>query len=142
MGNSVSMYDVRLDGEIVTDLPKSLYEPLQMLMNGHQSLIILRKQEIIERDVQIDDNATIMDESVKRLEEAINLQQTQLTELFNSTINAFNSQVKDLKDSLNNMANQPQSDTGSIKTMIELLAGNVTNTLNALPLTLQDKFNN
>lgn len=142
MGNSVSMYDIRLDGEIVADLPKALYEPLQMLMNGHQSLIILRKQEIIERDVQINDNAAVMDESVKRLEEAINLQQTQITELFNSTISTFNCQVKELKDSLSEIANQPQSDTGSIKTMIELLAGNVTNTLNNLPLTLQDKFNN
>lgn len=143
MGNSASMYDVRLDGEIVTNLPKSLYEPLQMIMNGHQTLIILRKPEIIERDVQIDNNnTTIMNESVKRLEEAINLQQTQITELFNSTISAFNNQVKDLNDSLNEIANQPQNDTGSIKTMIELLAGNVTNTLNALPLTLQDKFNN
>ena len=142
MGNSASMYDIRLDGEIVTDLPKALYEPLQMLMNGHQSLIILRKPEIIERDVQINDNAAIMNETVKRIEEAINLQQTQITELFNSTINAFNSQVKELKGSLSEIANQPQSDTGSIKTMIELLAGNVTNTLNNLPLTLQDKFNN
>ena len=141
MGNSASMYDVRLDGEIVTNLPKSLYEPLQMLMNGHQSLIILRKQEIIEREVQIDDNATVMNESVKRLEEAINIQQTQITEAFNSTIGAFNNQVKDLKNSLNEIANRPQNDTGSIKTMIELLAGNITNTLNALPLTLQDKFN-
>ena len=141
MGNSASLYDVRLDGEIVTNLPKSLYEPLQMLMNGHQSLIILRKQEIIERDVQIDDNTAVMDESVKRLEEAINLQRTQITEAFNSTINAFNYQIKDLKNSLNEIANQPQNDTSSIKTMIELLAGNVTNTLNALPLTLQDKFN-
>ena len=141
MGNSVSMYDVRLDGEIVTDLPKSLYEPLQMLMADHQSLIILRKPEITERDVQINDNTAVVDESVKRLEETINLQQTQITELFNSTINAFNSQVKDLKESLSEIANQPQSDTGSIKTMIELLAGNVTNTLNALPLTLQERFN-
>ena len=135
------MYDVRLDGEIVTDLPKSLYEPLQMLMADHQSLIILRKPEITERDVQINDNTAVVDESVKRLEETINLQQTQITELFNSTINAFNSQVKDLKESLSEIANQPQSDTGSIKTMIELLAGNVTNTLNALPLTLQERFN-
>ena len=142
MGNSASMYDVRLDGEIVTDLPKALYEPLQMFMNGHQSLIILRKQEIVERDVQVDNNATVIDESVKRLEEAINIQQTQITEAFNSTINAFNCQVKELKYSLSEVANQPQNDNGSIKTMIELLAGNVTNTLNALPLTLQDKFNN
>lgn len=141
MGNSVSMYDIRLDGEIVTDLPKSLYEPLQMLMNGHQSLIILRKPEITERDTQIDDNTGVVDESVKQLEEAINFQQTQITEAFNSAINVFNNQVKELKDSLSEITNQPQNDTGSIKTMIELLAGNVTNTLNALPLTLQDKFN-
>jgi hypothetical protein len=142
MGNSASLYDVRLDGEIVTNLPKSLYEPLQALMSGHQSLIILRKPEIIERDIQIDDNADIIDESVKRLEEAINLQRTQITEVFNSTISEFNNQVKDLKLSLNEIANQPQNDTSSIKTMIELLAGNVTNTLNTLPLTLHDKFNN
>ena len=142
MGNSASMYDVRLDGEIVTNLPKTLYEPLQMLMNGHQSLIILRKQEIIERDVQIDNNTTIMDESVKRLEEAINLQRNQITEAINATVNAFNNQVSDLKNSINEIANQPQNDTSSIKTMIELLASNVTNTLTSLPLTLQDKFNN
>ena len=142
MGNSASMYDVRLDGEIVTNLPKSLYEPLQILMNGHQSLIILRKPEIIERDVRIDDHTAVMDESVKRLEESINLQRNQITEAINATINAFNNQVSDLKKSINDIANQPQNDTSSIKTMIELLAGNVTNTLNALPLTLQDKFNN
>jgi hypothetical protein len=135
------MYDVRLDGEIVTDLPKSLYEPLQMIMNGHQSLIILRKPEIIERDVQIDNNTSIMDESVTRLEEAINLQRNQITEAINATINAFNNQVKELKESLNEIANQPQNDNGSIKTMLELLASNVTNTLNTLPLTLQERLN-
>ena len=142
MGNSASMYDVRLDGETVTELPKPVIESLQWLMKDHETLIVMRKTEIVEHSDNTPNQTVIIDDSVKRLEESINLQRNQITEAINATVNAFNNQVSDLKKSINDIANQPQNDTSSIKTMIELLAGNVTNTLNALPLTLQDKFNN
>ena len=142
MGNSTSMYDVMLDGETVTDLPRAVIESHQYIMKDHSVLVVMRRPEIKERDVQIDDNSAIIDDSVKRLEEAINLQRNQITEAINATVNAFNSQVSDLKKSINDIANQPQNDTNSIKTTIDLLAGRVTDTLTMLPLALQDKFNN
>ncbi len=142
MGNSVSMYDVMLDGETVTDLPRSVIESLQCVMKDHNTLVVMRRPDIKERDVQLDDNSAIVDDSVRRLENAINLQRNQITEAINATVNAFNNQVSDLKRSLNDIANQPQNDVGSIKTTIDLLAGRLNDALTALPLTLQDKFNN
>ena len=142
MGNSVSMYDVMLDGEIVTDLPRPVIDALQSVMKDHNALVVMRRPEIKERDIQLDDNSVIIDDSVKRLEDAINLQRNQITEAINATVNAFNNQVNDLKRSLSDITKQPQNDTSSIKTTIDLLAGRLNDALTALPLTLQDKFNN
>lgn len=154
MGNSASLYDVRLDGETITDLPKSLYEPLQMLMNGHQTLIVIRKPEIVERSIDIEGSAyqtsAVMQESLYRFEKAISDQQKQITDAINATISTtisdFNTQVNQLTQSINDCAKRPINDSNSIKTTIDLLAGRVNDMANAIsntfPTTLSDRFNN
>ena len=141
MGNITSKYDIRLDGEIVTDVPKPVGEALQTFMKGHETLIVMRKPDIIDRDVTIDDQSSAIDESVKRVEIAINDQRNQITETFNTVVSSLNSEVNELKKTISEYASRPQNDTASIKTMIDLLAGRLNDISNALPLTLQDKFN-
>ena len=141
MGSSASMYDVRLDGERVTNLPKTLCEPLQMIMNGHQTLIIVRKPEITERSRDIDENSSVMRETIERLEDVINTRQSQITEMFNSSIVSLNNQLEDLKNVVDNSAKRP-NDTISIASTFELLASRVNDIANTLPLTLSEKFNN
>lgn len=149
MGNSASLYDVRLDGETITDLPKSLYEPLQMLMNGHQTLIVVRKPEIIERSIDIEGSthqtSAVMQESLDRFEKAIFEQQKQITDAISDTINDFNAQVNQLTQSINDCTKRPINDSNGIKTTIDLLAGRVNDMANAItntfPSTLSDRFN-
>lgn len=141
MGNISSKYDIRLDGELITDLPKPVAEAFQSFMKGHDTLIVIRKPDIMDRDVIIDDQSDAIDESVKRVEDAITLQRNQITDMFNAAVSSLNSEVNELKKTINDHASRPQNDTASIKTMIDLLAGRLNDISNALPLTLQDKFN-
>lgn len=141
MGNSVSMYDVRLDGEVITKPPKPVVEALQWYMKDHNTLIVMRKAEIADSEKK-SNNTLAIDESVKRLEDAINLQRDKISEAINSTVNAFNSQVNDLRDSIDKITTSPQVDIGSMKTTIDVLAGRVNDMSIALPATLTDRFNN
>lgn len=142
MGNSASLYDVRLDGEAVTNLPKSLYEPLQMLMNGHQSLIILRKPDIVERSMDINDNSIAAQEIVDQITDMMTERQKQITDAFNASINVLNNQVAEMKYTINTSNARQPIDTTALKTTIDLLAGRFNDIANNLPSTLTEKFNN
>ena len=140
MGNSTSLYDIRIDGESITDLPKNITEPLQLLMEGHQTLIVMRRPDPTTRSGQIDGSDPVYSNLLTRLEDTIETQRTQVSSIIESTIKTINEQFNDVRALMNDAYNKHPTDSTALKTTIDLLSGRVNDIANMLPLTLQSRF--
>ena len=140
MGNSASLYDVRLDGARVTDIPKPVIESLQAFMTGHETLIVIRKPERINEPVNNDNKFAVTNEALLQLTDKLNAQRDEAMNTFLSSIEALNIGMKEINESMKHIDNQPQFDIKLINNALESLTGRLNDMSNALPLTIQDKL--